>query len=429
MNRKMFWLAIMMLAVLALSACSGLIPRSGDPEMNAATQQAAIEKAVAGTATTAAMQQEIERLQTQVAAGTDVPDTAVPTVPADTAVPSDTAVPTATATLPPTSTPEPTATMIPTQTAAPTNTPTAIIPTQTPIPLPTLIPTATPLPCNAAQFVKDVTIADGSILSANSNFTKIWQLKNVGSCTWTTSYDVVFSSGDQMSAPAVIDLPGSVAPGQVIDIPIAMIAPNADGSFRGNWKLRDGSGNVFGLGRTGAAFYVEIRVSKPSGSYPLDFVASMCQAEWTSGAGRLDCPSPDNDSRGFVLRVNNPTLETGYVDDEPALVTHPQMVNDGIIRGKYPSMRVESGHRFSAIIGCARSTSGCDVRFQLDYQIGGGSIQNMASWHEVYDEKFTTVDVDLSGLAGNDVRFILTVTANGASSKDRAQWLAPRISK
>jgi hypothetical protein len=84
--------------------------------------------------------------------------------------------------------------------------------------------------------------------------------------------------------------------------------------------------------------------------------------------------------------------------------------------------------RFSAVIGCAYKADNCDVIFQLDYQIEDGSIQTLAKWHEVYDEQFRLVTVDLSHLAGKDVNFILTVKANGSSSQDRALWLAPHIS-
>lgn len=423
LNRKLFWLATVLLAALILSACSGLIPSSGEPPAyNAATQDAVIQQAVRGTATALAMQAEIDRLQTQIAVGGSESATPYPTVtedpgqpPTATLLPTNTTAPSATATLPPTPTQVPTATS------------TAVILLPTPIP-PTA--TATPIPCNAAQFVKDVTVPDGTTFSPGSAFTKTWQIRNTGSCTWTTAYDIVFSGGSQLGAPAALDLPGSVAPGQVIDISIGMTAPTSAGSYRSEWKLRDAYGSVFGLGRSGTGtFYADIRVASATSTFPLDMVAAMCSAEWSSGAGALACPGADNDSRGFVLRVDKPTLETGYVDDEPALVTHPQMVTDGSIRGKYPSLRVESGYKFQSIIGCARSTSGCDVRFQLDYQVGSGPIQTLASWREAYDELFTPVSVDLSSLAGQDVRFILTVLANGSADKDRAQWLAPRIVK
>jgi hypothetical protein len=429
MHRKLIWSALL-IAALALSACSGLIPRSGDvavPDMRA-TQDAFIQQAVQGTATTMALQAEIARLQTLVAQGTPAAQVDQSTAVPPTAAPTETPLST--------ETPAPTETTVFTTTAAPpTATATQVPPTPTlagltitPV-LPTFTPSATALPCNAAQFVQDVTIPDGTTLSPNAVFTKTWRLKNVGACTWTPSYDMVFAGGERMGAPEVLDLPGNVAPGAVIDISINMTAPAAEGTYRSSWKLRDGAGAVYGVGRSNATFFAEIRVISPVATYPLDMAASYCQAEWTSGAGGLPCPGADADSRGFVVRVDKPLLESGYQDDEPALLTSPQMVTDGVIRGKFPTLRVENGSRFRAIIGCANKANGCDVNFQLDYQIGSGSIQTLKTWHEVYDEKFQQVEVDLSSLAGKDVRFILTVFANGTYNQDRALWLAPRIIK
>jgi len=104
-----------------------------------------------------------------------------------------------------------------------------------------------------------VTIPDGYDIDVNKNFTKTWRLKNVGSCTWTSDYDVVFDSGAQMSGPATQQLTnGSVAPGQTIDLSIDMKSPNSSGTYKGNWKLREPGGAVFGLS-TGP-FWVQIDV-------------------------------------------------------------------------------------------------------------------------------------------------------------------------
>jgi hypothetical protein len=49
-------------------------------------------------------------------------------------------------------------------------------------------PPLSPVPvsrCDAAAFVSDVTYPDGSDVTLGSTFTKIWRLKNVGTCTWT----------------------------------------------------------------------------------------------------------------------------------------------------------------------------------------------------------------------------------------------------
>src|SRR5215204_1683580 len=39
--------------------------------------------------------------------------------------------------------------------------------------------------CDAAAFITDVTYPDGTSLGVGVSFTKIWRIKNVGTCTWT----------------------------------------------------------------------------------------------------------------------------------------------------------------------------------------------------------------------------------------------------
>lgn len=389
MNRKLFTNVILLvLSLMILTACSGGIPITGANPDVVATQLAQVQSAARATATYSAMSTEIAQLQTQVAGPTATP-------------------------LPPTLTPTATATQVP--------------PTATPVP-PTATPTAVPLPCNAAQFIADVTIPDGTTVSAGMTFTKTWRLRNVGACTWTPAYDLLFYNGDLMNAAPVVAMPNYVDPGQYVDISVDLVAPSQEGYYRGYWMMRDGAGAIFGTGQAQNPVFVDVRVVVPQNYNKLDFAETYCLAEWTSGAGRLPCQGQSGDSRGYVRRINNPVLESGYTDDEPVLLTHPQMVNDGIIRGKYPALRIEKGWHFVSVIGCARDVPSCDVRFQLDYQINGGPIQTLGSWHEVYDEQFNLIDVDLSGLAGSDVNLILTVFSNGSSHQDQAQWLAPHIS-
>jgi hypothetical protein len=128
-----------------------------------------------------------------------------------------------------------------------------------------------------------------------------------------------------------------------------------------------------------------------------------------------------------VLYKNRPILESGYVDDEPALLTHPPRANDSVIRGKFPVYTVRGGDRFVTLIGCEHNAKNCSVRFQLDYQIDNGAIQSLEGWNETYDEHFTQIDYDLNALVGKNVRFILTVLSNGSPDNDRALWLLPRI--
>jgi len=141
-----------------------------------------------------------------------------------------------------------------------TDTPLPVTATLTFLPPPVL--TNTPLPpatssCNVMQFITDVTIPDGTIMTPGQTFTKTWRLKNVGTCAWTPSYAIAFSDGNAMNGPSTQALVGNVSPGQTIDISVNLTAPASTGDYTGNWKLRDGSGVLFGK------FYVQIKVQNP----------------------------------------------------------------------------------------------------------------------------------------------------------------------
>lgn len=140
----------------------------------------------------------------------------------------------------------------------PTNTPQPLVA----LPTATLAPAAPAAVCDAAAFITDVSIADGTVFSAGSAFTKTWRLKNTGTCTWSTSYALVFDSGDQMGGAASLPLPASVAPGQTVDLSVNLQAPTADKTYRGYWGLQNASGARVPVqgGSNGRSFYVEIKV-------------------------------------------------------------------------------------------------------------------------------------------------------------------------
>jgi len=139
-------------------------------------------------------------------------------------------------------------------------------PTDTEEPTPTQEPSETPLPCNAAEFVTDVSIPDGKKFNPGTAFTKTWRLKNVGSCAWTSGYDLVFSGGDAMSGPSAQQLTTDpIEPGETADISVDLTAPASAGVYRGNWELRDPSGTVFGIENSSSGvFWVEIEVTEPT---------------------------------------------------------------------------------------------------------------------------------------------------------------------
>ena len=145
---------------------------------------------------------------------------------------------------------------------------TQVAPSATPIPA-----TATPVPatatsqpantavsyCDWVTFIQDVTIPDGTRLNAGENFTKTWRLQNRGTCTWNSSYQLVYVSGDKMGDITSVSLDGPVYPGQTVDLSVRLTVPSAGGRHTAYWMLRNPAGRLFGAGaKADEAFFVEI---------------------------------------------------------------------------------------------------------------------------------------------------------------------------
>lgn len=302
--------------------------------------------------------------------------------------------------------------------------PTLELPTPT-IELPT--PTIRTTPCGWAQFIEDVTAPVGTNFTPESEFTKTWRIRNIGLCTWTEEFDLVFIDGNQMNGLDSIPLMGDVLPGETVDISVDLTAPENLGRYRGEWKLRTDTGVHFGTGQDADdPLSVEIRVYDPD-KYAFDFGARFCEAEWRSDAGRLPCPGEPDNQGGFVILVDNPVIEIERIENEAALWMHPAMEVNGFISGNYPDFEVPPDARFRTVVGCMSDSPRCDVIFQLNYQIGDGDERTLWELSEVYDDVFTNVAVNLSPLAGQKVHFILTVLADGSPNDDNAFWLVPRI--
>ena len=116
-----------------------------------------------------------------------------------------------------------------------------------------------------AGFVSDVTIPDDTFIDPGDSFTKTWRLQNQGTCTWTSSYALVFSHGDQMGGPGSVPLSGTVNPGDTVDLSVNLTAPGTEGTYQGFWLLRNGNGVLFGIGGSGTSpFWVRIKVPGPT---------------------------------------------------------------------------------------------------------------------------------------------------------------------
>lgn len=284
--------------------------------------------------------------------------------------------------------------------------------------------------CDWAQFVADVTVPDGTRYAGGTAFQKTWRLKNIGTCTWTTGYSLVFDSGDRFGAQDV-NFPINVAPGQTVDLTLNMTAPANNGKYFSYWRLRNASGVIFGIGSTAnKAFWAEINVSSGGNSgVAYDFTANATSAKWSSGAGALTFPGTDGSASGFALTQSAPKYESGVTFPQAGMLFAPNNVNNGYIQAVYPAFRVQNGDRFQTTVGCEINATSCYVAYRLDYQIGGGPVRTFWTFREKYEGWTYAANLNLSSLAGNDVTFILVISAYGSPTGDRALWGNPVIAR
>jgi hypothetical protein len=302
-------------------------------------------------------------------------------------------------------------------------------PTYTPYPSPTKTPrpTATPVPCNRASFITDLTVHDGSLFPPDSQFSKDWRLKNSGSCDWTANYELVFYSGDKMDGASVTKLDQRVEPGETIDLSVDLTAPSDTGEYLGYWMLRTTGGNLFGLGANAKnPFWVEIKVIDPGSSYLYGFAENLCDASWKENNVPLPCQGVVGAEENAVRLSDSITMENGVTEDELGLWI--SLGKNSKIIGIYPGLGIHSGDRFLARIGCYDDSEDCHARFELSYKLSGSdTVTQLGSWVEDYDGSTTLVDVDLSSLDGENVRFILSTTSLTSASTTEVFWFMPQV--
>jgi hypothetical protein len=317
-------------------------------------------------------------------------------------------------------------------------TPGVSLPTNSPLlsPTPTTQPPTTPSPtaeqgeCDLAGFEEDLTIPDNTTLSAGEQFTKTWRLRNDGTCSWNSSYAIVFERGDAMGAPASTTLTtATIAPGGTVDVSVVMIAPDTPGTYQGYWKLRNPAGQVFGLGdERDKDFWVKIKIEPESG-ITYDFNIQAKNATWIGSSGgsavEVAFGGSDDNPDGVAKLKNDFRLENSKTSGW-ALVNGPKKTDDGRITGTFPIYSIQEKDHFKAKLGFTNNCDGGKVLFQFSIK-EGDAITKLGEWSKSCDGGLMFADVDLSSYSGREVQFVLDVHADGSPVNDLVVWGSARI--
>jgi hypothetical protein len=133
-------------------------------------------------------------------------------------------------------------------------------------------PTQTPKPdCSEKAKLEGETIPDQANFLPGVNFEKTWILRNVGTCTWTPNYSIIFVGGEQMNGESPTAIGQTVSPNGEIEIILPLKVPPNDGYYESFWKLQNEGGEQFGLGaESDIALWIKIDVGDKSdiGDHP-----------------------------------------------------------------------------------------------------------------------------------------------------------------
>lgn len=147
----------------------------------------------------------------------------------------------------------PTNTLAPTATQVPATATLAVSPTLATtlvVPSATLAVTAAP---DKMLYVSQNPV-DNTFFTPGQAFVMTWTVKNTGTTTWTTSYQLRFYAGNRLGATDV-KLSKEVKPNESIDISLNMTAPLVAGDYSSTWVLSTNNGYNFG------GMYVTIKVA------------------------------------------------------------------------------------------------------------------------------------------------------------------------
>jgi hypothetical protein len=115
--------------------------------------------------------------------------------------------------------------------------------------------TPTVTECHDTEFVDDVNIPDGTIMTPGQDFIKTWRIKNNGSCTWSTTYEPTYGGYTVKMDGVPVAINQTVPAGMQVEVSVQFKAPPTPGEYVSYWRMKDAQGYPFG-----EFFYVKIIV-------------------------------------------------------------------------------------------------------------------------------------------------------------------------
>ncbi|MCG5445812.1 hypothetical protein NIE79_004335 [Micromonospora sp. NIE79] len=116
------------------------------------------------------------------------------------------------------------------------------------------------IPGDSSKFISDVTIPDGTRVRVNSQFVKVWALKNVGKVAWHNRFlqrTNPAADADGCQVPDRVAI-GDTPPDEQVMISVEVTAPSRPGKCWVSWKMVDENGQEYFPTRRPVYFMVTV---------------------------------------------------------------------------------------------------------------------------------------------------------------------------
>lgn len=104
-------------------------------------------------------------------------------------------------------------------------------------------PTATVYFPDKADFISALPSPNQFV--PNQRFYLTWQIKNIGTTTWSGKYKFYYSDGIQLADQSSYSITQTIAPGEILTVSLPATAPASEGTYQTTWTLQNPDGIPF----------------------------------------------------------------------------------------------------------------------------------------------------------------------------------------
>ena len=289
-------------------------------------------------------------------------------------------------------------------------------------PTPTVVPYINSDTCvDRFEYISDITIPDGMVITPYTLFTKTWYIKNTGDCTWNSNYSLVYQSGAEVGQAKSFPIlnPGYyIKPGESLAVSALLEAPAQKGNtYTTYWALKTARGEIVGDGEAKNVYLSSSFRVEPTFDVIQNFNALSCYDDH----GYFTCGLRNQSSEhGAVYIEQSPNFESGRNQGKPAIVVAPPLGENTVIRYEFGPLRFPRGSWFYTNFCCFPNTPHCDAQIRLYVRkpgYGETLVQEIREWNDGFmgEWKFRLDDI---GVFDQDYFYIIEVQTNGGADKE-----------